>query len=108
MKQLILALGILPITSAAYAGDIGDVPRGRAYAEKMCTGCHAVEAGQPASPLHAAPSFTAVANSPGLTALALNAFFRTSHKTMPNFIIASQDIEDVSAYILSLKGADKR
>lgn len=102
VKQLILAFALALVAGAATAED-GNATRGRGFAERMCTGCHAVAPGEPSSPLHTAPSFTAVANTPGMTALALNAFFRTSHKNMPNFIMATKDIEDVSAYILSLK-----
>lgn len=99
----VVILGSSALTAPAARADDGNPLRGQQFAEKMCTGCHAVHAGEPASPLHTAPSFTAVANSPGLTALALTAFFRTSHKNMPNFIIPADDTKDVIAYILSLK-----
>lgn len=104
VKRLLFAVLAAGFCNGALAQD-GDAARGRAFVEKMCTGCHAVQPGEAASPLHTAPSFTAVADSPGLTALALGAFFRTSHKNMPNFILATKDIHDVSAYILSLKTA---
>lgn len=104
MKRLFLALVAASLGSGAFAQD-GDGARGRAYVEKMCTGCHAVQPGEAASSLQTAPSFTAVADSPGLTELALNAFFRTSHKNMPNFVLTPKEIKDVSAYILSLKTA---
>ncbi len=102
MQRLLITLALATVATAALAQE-GDPKKGAEFAEKNCTGCHAVRPGQNASPLHTAPSFTAVANSPGMTSIALTAFFRTSHKNMPNFIIASKDIEDINAYILSLK-----
>ena len=50
-----------------------------------------------------APSFEAVANQPGTTALALKVFFRTSHKDMPNLVIAPDQGDALASYILSLK-----
>ena len=102
MQRLLITLALATVATAALAQE-GDPKKGAEFVEKNCTGCHAVRPGQQASPLHTAPSFTAVANSPGMTSIALTAFFRTSHKNMPNFIIASKDIEDINAYILSLK-----
>jgi hypothetical protein len=54
----------------------------------------------------AAPTFRAIANTPGMTALALTVFLRTPHRSMPNLVIADSDRDNVVAYILSLR--DKR
>ena len=40
---------------------------------------------------------------PSTTALALNVFLRSNHRTMPNLIIAPDDADRIIAYILSLK-----
>jgi hypothetical protein len=53
-----------------------------------------------------APTFRAIANTPGMTALALNVFLRTPHRSMPNLVISDGDRDNVIAYILSLR--DKR
>jgi hypothetical protein len=45
---------------------------------------------------------------PGMTGTALAVWFRTSHpvlpKTMPNLVIEDDDMDNVIAYILSLRG----
>jgi hypothetical protein len=41
-----------------------------------------------------------------MTALALNVFLRTPHRSMPNLVISDGDRDNVIAYILSLR--DKR
>jgi len=62
------------------------------------------EPGQTRSPLAPAPSFEEIAKTPGMTAAAL-AFWLTaaSHPAVPNLILPSQQLRDVSAYILSLR-----
>ena len=75
---------------------------GHRLAEAMCAGCHAIERGMEGLPF-SPPSFEAVANQQGMTPLALKVFFRTSHKDMPNLIIAPNQADALANYILSLK-----
>jgi len=98
--------GVLASVTAVQAQDIGDIRQGRNFAEDVCASCHAVQAGQSQtqSPLATAPSFEEIANTPGMTAAALN-FWLTAqvHPTMPLLMLSSQQVKDVSAYILSLR-----
>jgi hypothetical protein len=54
-----------------------------------------------------APRFREVADTPGITGTALRVWIETSHPTMPNIIVEKDDMLNVIAYILSLKGRDK-
>jgi mono/diheme cytochrome c family protein len=105
MQRVIVSavFGALAIT-AIRAQDIGDLRQGRRLALDVCASCHAVVAGQTRSPLDTAPSFEEIAKTPGMTEAAL-AYWLTaaSHPTMPNLILSSQQLRDVSAYILSLR-----
>ena len=94
--------GALAAVTAVQAQHVGDIRQGRRLAVDVCASCHAVRAGQ--SPLATAPSFEEIANTPGMTAAALN-FWLTAHvhPTMPLLILSSQQVRDVSAYILSLR-----
>jgi mono/diheme cytochrome c family protein len=76
---------------------------GRVYADRACASCHAVAAGQTQSPNPKAPTFETIANVPGMTPMALNVALHTSHSTMPNLIVAPGRIEDLSAYLYTLK-----
>ena len=98
------AFSALAAVTAAHAQDVGDIQQGRRLALDVCASCHAVRAGQIRPPLATAPSFEEVAKTPGMTAAAL-AFWLTahSHPTMPLLILSSQQVRDVSAYILSLR-----
>ncbi len=104
--KIFLAVGIA--TALAYslplsAQEIGDAHHGHIFASRYCAECHAVEPGAPSSPNPAAPSFTSVAETSGMNGRALAAWLDSSHPTMPNFVLRSNDRNDVVAYIMSLK-----
>ncbi|MBX4893529.1 c-type cytochrome [Rhizobium bangladeshense] len=81
-----------------------DIQHGRRLALEVCATCHAVLPGQMQSAVAEAPSFEAVAATPGMTAMALNVWLTAqSHPTMPNIILSPIDVQDVSGYILSLE-----
>jgi mono/diheme cytochrome c family protein len=106
MRILIVSavFSTLAAITAVQAQEIGDIRQGRQLALDICASCHAVRAGQTRSPLATAPNFEGIAKTPGMTAAAL-AFWLTahSHPTMPLLILSSQQVHDVSAYILSLR-----
>ncbi|MDK1491210.1 c-type cytochrome [Sinorhizobium sp. 7-81] len=80
-----------------------DIRQGRQLALDVCAACHAVLAGQAQSPSSEAPSFEAVAATPGMTEAALTVWLTAQdHPTMPNIVLSQTDVQDVSAYILSL------
>ena len=78
----------------------GNVEAGRRYAIDWCSGCHSVE---PKTVGIFAADFAEVAKLPSTTALSLKVFLRTSHYSMPNFILQPEEASDIVAYILSLK-----
>ena len=88
---------------AAFAQSIGDAKAGSTYAEQICGECHAVRAGARTSPNERAPAFQAVADSRGMSEMALRAWIQTPHPAMPNLVIRDKEADDVIAYILSLK-----
>ena len=72
---LVLAsIAVAPIVCAA---EVGDAQRGHAFAKKVCAKCHAVEAGDVFSPTMIAPTFSAVAVTPGMNERALLVWFRS-------------------------------
>ncbi len=95
--------GVLACASV-YAAEVGNPQRGLAYAQKNCAKCHAVEAGDMFSPTMIAPTFSTIAETPGINERALIVWFQSSdHATMPNLILAQEDLDDIVAYILSLR-----
>src|SRR6476620_9391406 len=107
MKSLLLK-AILVLSASAFAGsalaeESGNARDGLRFAQGVCAECHAVRDGERASPNAQAPSFTTVANTPGMNAMALEVWFQTPHPTMPNLKFSNQQSDDVIAYILSLR-----
>jgi len=92
----------LRVVSGQSADGLGDVSSGRQYADAWCSECHSIERAT-ARTGQIAPDFSAIADLPSTTALSLRVFLRSSHKTMPNFVIARGDTDDIVAYILSLR-----
>jgi len=104
-RLLLAAATLLALKSAALAQE-ADVEAGAAYAEQVCATCHAVRANEQISPLPQAPTFQSVADTPGMTELALTVWLQSSHPTMPNIILKPDDLRNVVAYIRSLKTKD--
>jgi mono/diheme cytochrome c family protein len=106
MRLLLLsaALAVAAATSARAAEDVGDPQAGFEYAKEVCSVCHGISAEN--SPLPKATRFREVADRPGITGTALRVWMETSHPTMPSIIVEKQDMLNVIAYMLSLKGRD--
>jgi mono/diheme cytochrome c family protein len=83
--------------------EVGDAAQGLAYAQKTCSGCHNVVRTGAASPNKDAPPFKQIANTPGMSITALTVWSRTSHPTMPNLVIPPNDMDNLIAYIMSLR-----
>lgn len=81
---------------------IADANAGRDLARKLCVSCHAVEAG--ASPMQSdIPSFHIIANRPGRTRETLTNWLTLPHPPMPQLDLSRQEIQDLGAYLLSLR-----
>jgi len=80
----------------------GDINMGQQLAQRWCSDCHAV--GLENAEAHGSvPSFVSIAEMPSTTSISLHAFLQTSHERMPNLQLTQTEIDDVVAYILSLK-----
>ena len=100
----VAALIVLAIPAwSGNAQEIGQPGHWLALAERLCAQCHAVSGRENESPNPDAPAFRDIASTPGMTSIALTAALQTSHATMPNLMLATEERADVIAYILSLK-----
>ncbi len=86
----------------------GNAKRGEAYAAQACAECHETAAGAGTRPYAKAPSFSAIAATPGMTSMAINAWFVSNHRNMPNFILLERDREDLLAWFAVLRDAHKQ
>jgi len=100
---LVLA-GLTLTVGNLQAQEVGNPDRGLKIARAVCAECHLIDKvpGEQ-SPNLIAPTFGHIANTPGMNSTALTAALRTSHESMPNIIIKGSDLDDVIAYVLSLR-----
>jgi mono/diheme cytochrome c family protein len=109
MRRCLISL-VLTCAFGAFAQtgaqESADANSGRIFAKEICAECHAVSEGQVASPTPAALSFKAISNTSGMPRIALIVWFQTPHPTMPNLMLKADDLDEVIAYILSLKDED--
>jgi mono/diheme cytochrome c family protein len=106
IRPLPVVLGVCLLSSCikpAIGQELGDARAGQMYAQFACADCHAVNPKQTVSPNPRLATFETIANTPGMTAIALTAWLQTSHKDMPNIMIPLRDRDNLIAYILSLK-----
>lgn len=102
-----VALALASVAPAS-AQDAGDADAGRKIAQTWCINCHVVAPGQTRGSSNGAPPFTAIAAEQAMTPMALSAFLQTPHHRMPDLQLSREQIDDVSAYIFSLRGAPKQ
>lgn len=96
-----LAAALAAVAAGAKAQNIA---AGHAFAREACNACHVVEFEQRAFRRFViGPAFRDIANTPGMTATALQVFLTSSHPRMPNLILTPEEKANVVAYILSLR-----
>lgn len=104
IKTVVLAIFGTLFAGAVLAEELPGDPRlGRELALDICVQCHEIEAGERDGRLPDPPAFQNLADDPAMTALALRVFLHTPHANMPNLILSDADVDDIVAYIHSLK-----
>lgn len=101
---LILALG----SAARTEGPVTSKPdpeRGQEVAERVCTNCHLVSDRQ-TNAVADVPSFAAIARQPDQSEGAIMARIILPKHPMPVIPITKSELEDVAAYIMSLRSTE--
>ncbi len=98
LSSLLTLFAAAPAFAQALAGDVS---AGRQLVQAECSACHEEKA--PLSTLPQGPSLRAVAAMPSTTSMSLHVFLLTPHANMPDYHLTPQEIDDVVAYILSLR-----
>jgi mono/diheme cytochrome c family protein len=115
-KPAIVALALLaglasPVQAQTSPGD--QVAAGRKFASRVCGACHVVMQQRDELPVLAppGPSFAVLAQRPLLTEQALREFLGSNHsgmgphEAMPNPRLADYQIDEIVAFMMSLKAA---
>lgn len=98
-----LAAALVLPAAGAQAQEQGDPKAGRAYAERDCAECHAVGPEGGPMDLSGAMSFKIIANRRDTTAISIAAWMESEHENMPHIIPKPHELNNVIAYIMSLK-----
>jgi cytochrome c len=105
LRNLALAAAAIALAGTAAAQVHPDAKTGKKIAEKLCVGCHIVGAQAAGATVPAdVPSFARIANKPGQTAASIAGAIVVPHPPMPQTNLTREEIGDVAAYILTLKG----
>lgn len=96
---ILLGLAVVPAVAAAQ-----DIDRGRALAERWCGNCHVVDRTAATATANGLPTLPAIAADPKTTPATLRGFMTVAHGRMPDFSLGARDQDDLTAYILSLRG----
>ena len=107
MRQITLLAAMAGLTILAAGAALaqrmpGNVNSGHELAKTWCVGCHLIEAHETTA-RDVVPSFSAIAAMKSTTELSLQAFLQTPHDHMPDWRLSRQQIDDVVAYIMSLR-----
>lgn len=102
----VFALSLFAV-APAQAQQFGDPVQGAIQTQRVCSTCHGVARGE-TSPNTSAPNFNDIANTKGMSGMALNVALLTPHHQMPNLILNSQERADVIAFILGLRMTPQR
>jgi len=106
IAKLAYLIGGLAFTGAMVSGaQAADTASGQEVARKLCVNCHIVEPdGAPATVNPAIPSFMAIADKEGQSESKLRGFVLNPHPPMPEVQLTTHELENIAAYIMSLKG----
>ena len=88
----------------ADAQENGDPVAGRHLAETWCSSCHVIGPASQRGTSSGAPTFAAIARMKSTTPMSLRVFLQTPHARMPDLHLSRDEIADLAAYILSLRG----
>jgi mono/diheme cytochrome c family protein len=100
----VLIISVALTTPVAADSGYGDRGAGERYARDICAICHAVDRPGEIPPLAkaAAPSFFALAQRPGTSAMRLRAFLNEPKGVMHPLVVEPKELEDVVTFIMSL------
>jgi mono/diheme cytochrome c family protein len=100
IRSGIVCIALMVSTGGTMAQDI---VAGARIARTQCSSCHQIS-NEPGAKAGIAPSFVDITNIKGTTQLSIEVFLSTTHEKMPNYVLGQEQIANVAAYIISLRG----
>ena len=88
---------------AAAQSSAETVAAGRSLAMRSCSACHVVSERPQQPAVDGVPPFAQIARNPATTPDGLRTFIQAPHPPMPNFSLSRKQLDEVTAYIMSLR-----
>jgi mono/diheme cytochrome c family protein len=107
MTRRIAAMLALVVAAAPVVAAAQDSDHGALLAKRWCANCHVVERTATEGRADGLPSFIAIANRPGTSSESLRLVMTAEHGRMPNFALTRPEMNDLAAYIMSLRAPPK-
>jgi len=104
LVALVASSVLVAVPQQPKAQEIGDVAAGRQLSATWCSSCHLVAPSASSGIVNGTPTFPAIARMKSTTVLSLRAFLQTPHARMPDLHLTRDEIDNIAAYILSLRG----
>lgn len=95
-----LALSCIVVLSLHRTSAAADSVVGKEIAQRWCTSCHLING---KSGPDGAPPFPAIADHPDMTSDRIAAFLTQPHGGMPDLALTQGEIDDLDAYIRTLR-----
>lgn len=104
-KRVLMAAAVAAVIgsfgqTAAFADSVSD---GRAIADRWCSSCHDIGAGDTRSAKDLAPTFESVARRDNFSRVQLETWIGNPHPPMPNLNLTRREVDSLVEYIQSLK-----
>lgn len=87
---------------AAWSAQADDIAAGFRHAKEVCAKCHVVASGVGRG-TDGAPPFATIPNELKRSEAQIKAFLSRPHGRMPDFVMTRREIDDLTAYIMSLR-----
>jgi len=81
----------------------GNPAAGRSVAQRACAQCHVIGQSERQAAVNGVPTFVGLARDRSMTTARLQGFMQAPHPPMPDLALTRQEINDVTAYIVSLR-----
>lgn len=103
LRQLSAFGAFLLVPLLTTAAQAGSAEEGQAIARRWCSSCHDIGSGEKPSVSDAVPTFDFVARRKDLSRAQLEAWIGNPHPPMPNLSLTRNEIDNLVAYIESLR-----
>ena len=105
-KWMLPLVALLNVSTGAWAQEYGDPKQGRALVTQWCTACHVVD--RSGEGVDAGPPLPALLDHDLRTPDEIRGWLADPHPPMPDLDLTRQEIEDVVAYLESLRDQNPR